>query len=280
MSVFSVLKCNDEFAYPNCNDCGSEEPNRIIHIGYVLKGTVLDYTSAETLLESLLEEEVNGNVILLRNVRGTYDGGAVTTGPGRGRETERVLGMTHTINYTDFDIVDRIPFYNTFKQIARNFYPIYFTDTKAWPVQNASPSVAPQSPITDDNTTFMEGAIALKWNYKDLAIPYDIDTQALDSCPTLPSSITAVVYTLSSGNYVIEDEATGGTLTLGSSASGPLTYSLVSGTLPTGTTFNTATGVVSGTPTAPGTYKFSLKVSNAYGITATKDITVVVTPAA
>jgi hypothetical protein len=280
MSVFDVLKCYDDFAYPSCDDCEGEELNRIIHLAFVLKGRTLDKTSASAFTADLLDAEADGDAIILRNISGTYDGGAITTGPGRGRETERVLGMSHTLTYIDPAILSRIAFYNAMKQIARNFNIIYFTDQKAWPVDNIQPSVAPTVPITDDNTTKIEGNIVVKWNKKDLALPVDFNTEALDSCPVLPSSITPVTYVLASGNYSIEEEVAGGSLTLGSSASGPLTFALDSGTLPTGTTFNTATGVLSGTPTTPGTYKFSLKVSNAYGISATKDITVIVTPAA
>jgi hypothetical protein len=40
----------------------------------------------------------------------------------------------------------------------------------------------------------------------------------------------------------------------------PLTFSIVSGSLPTGLTLNAATGVVSGTPTGPGTFPFTIQV--------------------
>jgi hypothetical protein len=53
----------------------------------------------------------------------------------------------------------------------------------------------------------------------------------------------------------------------------PVVYSVFSGTLPTGLTLNTATGVVSGTPTTAGPYTFVLRVTytNSAGATATAD---------
>jgi lipoprotein-anchoring transpeptidase ErfK/SrfK len=43
----------------------------------------------------------------------------------------------------------------------------------------------------------------------------------------------------------------------------PYTYSLSSGTLPTGLTLNTTTGEISGTPSAPGSYSFTIAATDA-----------------
>ena len=45
----------------------------------------------------------------------------------------------------------------------------------------------------------------------------------------------------------------------------PLTYSISSGALPAGLSVNSATGVISGTPTTPGTYTDTVSTANGYG---------------
>jgi hypothetical protein len=58
----------------------------------------------------------------------------------------------------------------------------------------------------------------------------------------------------------------------------PYTFSvLVPGTLPAGLTVNAATGAVSGTPTAPGS--FSLTATDAHGINAATSCAITINPA-
>jgi hypothetical protein len=59
-----------------------------------------------------------------------------------------------------------------------------------------------------------------------------------------------------------------------SGGTGPYTYSITSGSLPTGLTLNASTGAISGTPTAPGTYTFTSKVVDKNGNSDTTSCTV------
>jgi hypothetical protein len=64
-----------------------------------------------------------------------------------------------------------------------------------------------------------------------------------------------------------------------SGGGGTLTYSST-GSLPTGLSMNTSTGAVTGTPTAVGTFSFTVKATDAYGDSATQAYTIVVSYAA
>ncbi len=80
------------------------------------------------------------------------------------------------------------------------------------------------------------------------------------STPALPNGEQTVVYNLALA-------ASGGVL--------PLTWSVSAGALPGGLTMNAA-GVISGTPTAAGTFNFTVQVRDAALVTATRALSIVV----
>jgi hypothetical protein len=81
---------------------------------------------------------------------------------------------------------------------------------------------------------------------------------------TLPASTINVSYSQTVSK-------TGGT--------GAATFAVTSGSLPTGLTLTGATGVLSGTPTAAGTYNFDVTATDTAGSTTTKSYTVIINSA-
>jgi len=58
----------------------------------------------------------------------------------------------------------------------------------------------------------------------------------------------------------------------------PFTWSVSAGTLPPGVTLNASTGLLSGTPTASGTYSFTVKVTDHAGLSSTEPVSLPVIP--
>jgi uncharacterized repeat protein (TIGR01451 family) len=59
----------------------------------------------------------------------------------------------------------------------------------------------------------------------------------------------------------------------------PYAWSVSAGSLPAGITLKPATGILSGTPTAAGTFHFTVRVTDAGNLSDTKAVTLVITPA-
>lgn len=67
--------------------------------------------------------------------------------------------------------------------------------------------------------------------------------------------------------------------TLEATGNGTITWSIADGSLPDGLSLNTATGEISGTPTAEGTFSFTVKASNGVDTDATQALTITIVKA-
>src|ERR1700723_4650060 len=56
----------------------------------------------------------------------------------------------------------------------------------------------------------------------------------------------------------------------------PFTFAVTSGALPTSTTLNSSSGVISGTPSVTGTYTFTITVTDALGFTGSQAFTIII----
>lgn len=95
-------------------------------------------------------------------------------------------------------------------------------------------------------------------------------TQALTLTVTAAPAITfggtvpgTATYNIS---YAGSAAATGG--------AGPLSYAISAGALPTGLTLNASTGAITGTPTAVGTFNFTIRAADAYGDSNTQSFSI------
>jgi hypothetical protein len=75
--------------------------------------------------------------------------------------------------------------------------------------------------------------------------------------PQAPEFTTTVLNTITN--------AVAFTQTLGVTGTSPFTFAVSAGSLPAGLNLNTSSGVISGTPTASGSYSFTIQVTNAVG---------------
>jgi hypothetical protein len=56
----------------------------------------------------------------------------------------------------------------------------------------------------------------------------------------------------------------------------PYTFAVTSGAIPTGTTLNASTGVISGTPSATGTFSFTITVTDSLGFTGSQAFQIII----
>lgn len=105
-----------------------------------------------------------------------------------------------------------------------------------------------------------------------LSVPCFAQKQSASATFTLVVDAQPITIVTTSAPNGVVGTAYSQTLTA-TGGSGGFTWSLTSGTLPTGLLLSTS-GVVSGTPTATGTYTFTAQVKDSAGTTASQAFTV------
>ncbi|MCW2935594.1 MAG: hypothetical protein JWM19_6556, partial [Actinomycetia bacterium] len=112
---------------------------------------------------------------------------------------------------------------------------------------------------------------------------YTFKVAAVNAARTGPASAMSAAVTVNAGPSLTFAAPPAGEVSIGYSdhltatgGTGALTWSVSAGSLPPGLSLNPGTGVLSGTPTAGGSYPFTVKVTDTAGGTATKGATVVI----
>ena len=121
------------------------------------------------------------------------------------------------------------------------------------------------------NGVYRYGASSLFPNQTWHAANYYVDVVFLARCvPTLPLIITTTSLPNGVSNtvYTAMLAADGGTT--------PYTWSMISGTLPAGLTLNSGSGVIGGTSTISGTFRFTVQVSDAGNRIASKVLSITI----
>jgi len=104
----------------------------------------------------------------------------------------------------------------------------------------------------------------------------NVITQPTGCAPgTTPTTSPAFTSTAPTGTAVV---GTPYTSTITASGTPTATYTVTSGALPTGLTLNPTTGAITGTPTTPGSYTFTVTAANGTAPDVAAEYTIVVSP--
>lgn len=280
----SVFGCQTQ-SPRSCDACPEDELNKIVHVALVKRGTTITTTTAALFTSTLLAAELACNAFVIRNVSGTKAAPTAKEGKGPGKLIKRILAKEHSIEFIDFDYVNNVSFWNDFEINSVNYALYYFTDTYGWVASTTFISTNAKDPISDDNTTFIEGTIGITWTQKGNPLPYKANVDGLATCQNLFTYTSPFINQSSSAATIVGD-----TITIAHSATLSARYntsvsalsdvSIISDDqLPTGITLSVSTTyiVLSGSTTETGTYNLTIKAENACGVSTDFDITLIVT---
>jgi len=149
------------------------------------------------------------------------------------------------------------------------------TPPYTWSVSPALPANLSLDPATGaiSGTPTTQGTTTHTFSLHDSSVPAQTVQHTLNLTIAPPGATLAITTTsLPNGTvgqpYSRAVQATGG--------SGALTWTISAGTLPPNLNLNRTTGIISGTPTAAGTFSFTVRVADAAGQAATQPLSITI----
>ena len=147
-----------EFDTPyTCNPCPDGEGGRIRSLVLVKKGTEI---SIPLDAEEWEADIVAGNIIILPEVRGSFDGGTPRMVAGYGSNTEIKVGDDYVLNVSDPAYADNAVFW---EESERHTWNICYVSEKVLVYVPAEVQLMAKAPIDEDLNAVVDWDIELRW---------------------------------------------------------------------------------------------------------------------
>lgn len=177
MSVYYPSNCDDLVPDHICDPCEEIEQGRIRSVAFFKSTFAFTDPSDPTEWETGFAA---GDIILIPQTKGTFDGGAEVEAPGYGDQVTRLTGYNFQLQYQDPNYKQNCNFYNTLKN-SRQYKAAYRTETQIH-IIDATVQVIPKNPVQEDPTTEVVWDILVKWSGKDVPCPFDAPPGIFDQC--------------------------------------------------------------------------------------------------
>lgn len=177
MSVYYPSNCDDLIPDHICDPCEEIESGGVRSVAFIKSDFA--FTDPSNPAE-WTAGFVAGDIILIPQTKGTFDGGAEVESPGYGDQVTRLTGYNFQAQYQDPNYKQNCAFYNTLKA-SRQYKFAYRTGSQIHIVDTAV-QVIPKNPVQEDKTTEVVWDVIVKWSGKDLPCPYDVPPGIFDQC--------------------------------------------------------------------------------------------------
>lgn len=175
---YSAIDCvTDSFAY-----------NRVVAVGLV-KNPDKDYTLAATweayvtLIDPLVPlsgtvANINNDFVIIKNVLGEYDGGAVELTEGYGSQEEVVDSMKHTANLqVEYNKKNIIFFNKLMTSRTHGFVMLTGNNEELHVVTNVTPTYSPKMPVTTEIKKHRRFFLDVMWSKIELPPVVNVSTE-------------------------------------------------------------------------------------------------------
>lgn len=177
MPVYYPSGCDTIVPDHYCDPCEDRELARVRSVAFI-KNT-FEFTDPTSPTE-WQNGFASGDIILIPQTQGTFDGGAENEIAGYGDQDTAISGYKFTAEYRDPNYSNNCEFYNLLKN-SREYRFAYRTSTKTH-IANTTCQVIPKNPVENDITAEVVYVVTVKWADKDIPCPFDTPPGIFDTC--------------------------------------------------------------------------------------------------
>lgn len=174
----------DDIEDPECDNCGEGVEFAMVRsAGFILKAGLAGILVAPETLGVYTTALAANNLFLIKNSRGSFDGGTPVEGEGYGDQVSRLLGYDYVLNVKDPVYKSNRNFWDAMKSRA-DVYVFFRTETQLH-ISEKPVVILPKNPVAEDLNAAVVWDVEIKWRQKALLIPIDVPATLFD-CVFVP----------------------------------------------------------------------------------------------
>jgi len=172
--VYKNCTVSGEIPAYMCDPCTEGEKGRVRSVMFIDKSLldtlavkVLEKANIET--KAWIETQIEaGLIIIIPNVRGTYDGGVPSKVTGFGDVKEKVIGKIHTVVFNDPNHKENGPFYSALEDNCKQFVLAFRTASELRVGESVIESFDAKDPVEEDTESLVLWNGTAVWTQKGL----------------------------------------------------------------------------------------------------------------
>jgi len=159
--------CDHDLPLHICNDCNVPEHGRVRSVAFIKKTfRFTDPSNPQEWRSGIID----GDIIIIPQVLGSYNGGEPVEGPGYGDTISKITGYNFELAFKDPNYTDNAGFYNAIKR--NHIWLIAFRSETLTHMSTNTISIVPKNPITENLNDEVVWDVIVKFSQADLPEPF------------------------------------------------------------------------------------------------------------
>lgn len=169
MSVYYPTSCDEETPNHFCDLCADDEHGRVRSVALIKKDfEFVDPSNAQEWLDGIN----SGDIIIIPETNGSFDGGTPKEGPGYGDTLSTYLGSDFVLQFKDPNYKQNCVFYNAINKSRR--YKVAYRTESLIHISDKTAFINAKPGVLDDLTSTVVWDVTTKWASSNIPCAYEM----------------------------------------------------------------------------------------------------------